>query len=127
MWYQRADVCYAYLCDVKDQKGIAESSWFTRGWTLQELLAPTFVHFCDSGWSPIASNYELSAELEAITGISQLALTKFRHDAFCIAEKMAWAARRQTTREEDSAYCLLGLFNVNIPLLYGESGFKKKS
>lgn len=120
MWYERADICYAYLCDVQGNRSIAESSWFTRGWTLQELLAPTSLQFYDSRWSPIASRYELSAELEAITGIPQLALHNFRHDDFCVAEKMAWAARRQTTREEDSAYCLLGLFNVNMPLLYGE-------
>lgn len=120
MWYERADICYAYLCDVQGQEEIARSSWFTRGWTLQELLAPTKLHFYDSRWSPIASKYDLSAELESITGIPQLALHHFRHDDFCIAEKMAWAARRQTTREEDSAYCLLGLFNVNMPLLYGE-------
>ena len=120
MWYERADICYAYLCDVQGNRGIAESSWFTRGWTLQELLAPTSLQFYDSRWSPIASKHELSAELEAITGIPQLALYTFRHDDFCVAEKMAWAASRQTTREEDSAYCLLGLFNVNMPLLYGE-------
>lgn len=120
MWYERADICYAYLCDVKGRHDIAHSSWFARGWTLQELLAPTKLHFYDSEWSPIASKYELSAELEAITGIPRIALHKFRHDDFCIAEKMSWASRRQTTREEDSAYCLLGLFNVNMPLLYGE-------
>jgi hypothetical protein len=120
MWYERADICYAYLCDVKDRDDIAQSSWFTRGWTLQELLAPHELHFYDSGWSPIASKYEMSSELGGITGIPMLALHNFRHDDFCIAEKMTWAARRQTTREEDSAYCLLGLFNVNMPLLYGE-------
>ena len=120
MWYERADICYAYLCDVKGRDDVAQSSWFTRGWTLQELLAPTRLHFYDSGWSLIASKYELLIELEGITGIPQLALHNFRHDDFCIAEKMAWAARRHTTREEDSAYCLLGLFNANMPLLYGE-------
>lgn len=122
MWYERADICYAYLCDARGIDDFAQSSWFTRGWTLQELLAPTKLHFYNSGWSSIASRQELSAELEAITGISQLALHNFRHDDFCVAEKMAWAAQRQTTREEDSAYCLLGLFNVNMPLLYGEGG-----
>jgi hypothetical protein len=120
MWYERADICYAYLCDVKGRDNIAQSSWFTRGWTLQELLAPSKLHFYDSRWSPVASKYDLSAELESITGIPQLALQNFRHDDFCTAEKMAWAAQRRTTREEDSAYCLLGLFNVNMPLLYGE-------
>lgn len=120
MWYERADICYAYLCDVDGVDDVAQSSWLTRGWTLQELLAPTKLHFYNSGWSPIASRHELSAELEALSGIPQLALHNFRHGDFCVAEKMAWAARRQTTREEDSACCLLGLFNVNMPLLDGE-------
>jgi hypothetical protein len=119
-WYKQAAVCFVYLYDVEGRDDINQSSWFTRGWTLQELIAPTKLYFYDSKWSPIASKHEISAELEAITGIPQDALQNFRHDDFCTAEKMAWAARRTTTREEDSAYCLLGLFNVNMPLLYGE-------
>jgi hypothetical protein len=120
MWYKKATVCFVYLYDVEGSDAIGQSSWFTRGWTLQELIAPTKLHFYDRNWSLIASKHDLSAELETITGIPQDALQSFRHDDFCIAEKMAWAARRTTTREEDSAYCLLGLFDVNMPLLYGE-------
>jgi hypothetical protein len=120
MWYKKATVCFVYLYDVEGRDDIGRSTWFTRGWTLQELIAPTKLHFYDRHWSLIASKHDLSAELEAITGIPQDALQNFRHDDFCIAEKMAWAARRTTTREEDSAYCLLGLFDVNMPLLYGE-------
>jgi hypothetical protein len=120
MWYKKATVCFVYLYDVEGRDDIGRSTWFARGWTLQELIAPTKLHFYDRHWSLIASKHDLSAELEAITGIPQDALQNFRHDDFCIAEKMAWAARRTTTREEDSAYCLLGLFDVNMPLLYGE-------
>lgn len=120
MWYEQAEICYAYLYDVEGRDNIAQSSWFTRGWTLQELIAPTSLHFYNCAWSPMASKHDLSAELQEITGIPGKALQEFRHDDFCIAEKMAWAARRQTTRKEDSAYCLLGLFNVNMPMLYGE-------
>jgi hypothetical protein len=120
MWYKRAAVCFVYLYDVQEGEPIGRSSWFTRGWTLQELIAPTKLHFYDRNWSPIASKHDLSAELEGITGIPQSALHDFRHDHYCTAEKMSWAARRKTTRKEDSAYCLLGLFDVNMPLLYGE-------
>jgi hypothetical protein len=120
MWYKNATVCFVYLYDVEGRDDLSQSSWFTRGWTLQELIAPTKLRFYDRNWSLIASKYDLSAELEAITGIPQDALQNFRHDDFCIAEKMSWAARRTTTREEDSAYCLLGLLDVNMPLLYGE-------
>jgi hypothetical protein len=123
MWYKQAAVCIVYLHDVDgrdDIQGISQSSWFTRGWTLQELIAPTKLHFYDRKWSRLASKHEISAELEVITGIPRDALQNFRHDDFCIAEKMSWAARRTTTREEDSAYCLLGIFDVNMPLLYGE-------
>jgi hypothetical protein len=136
MWYKQAAVCIVYLHDVDgrdDIQGISQSSWFTRGWTLQELIAPTKLHFYDRKWSRLASKHEISAELEVITGIPRDALQNFRHDDFCIAEKMSWAARRTTTREEDSAYCLLGIFDVNMPLLYMErearlsSDSKKKS
>jgi hypothetical protein len=120
MWYKQAAICSVYLYDVEGRNNISRSSWFTRGWTLQELIAPTKLHFYDRHWSLIASKHVLSAELEGITGIPKSALRGFRHDDFCIAEKMSWAAQRTTTREEDSAYCLLGLFNVNMPLLYGE-------
>jgi hypothetical protein len=120
MWYEQADICYAYLCDVDGANDIAQSSWFTQGWTLQELLAPTALIFYDCNWSPMASKHELAAKLTDITGIPEDALQGLCRDDFCIAEKMAWAAHRTTTRSEDIAYCLLGLFNINMPLLYGE-------
>ncbi|KAK1965635.1 HET-domain-containing protein, partial [Colletotrichum sublineola] len=132
-WYQKAAVCYAYLSDVEpvdtedpfsETSSFRRSRWFTRGWTLQELIAPKTVEFYAGNWSFIdtirfESNFcQLVAE---ITGIHPqvLASTTSLVDV-SIANKMCWAAPRQTTRPEDIAYCMMGLFNVNMPLLYGE-------
>jgi Heterokaryon incompatibility protein (HET) len=125
-WYQNAAVCYAYLSDtVKDgipnrylspNKHFTESKWFTRGWTLQELLAPPFVVFYDHLWNEIGTKFSLEPGIACITGIKSLA----HADRACIAEKMSWASRRETTRVEDMAYCLMGLFGVHMAPLYGE-------
>jgi hypothetical protein len=130
-WYSEAMVCYAYLSDVSisyndkpedfDLGTLRKSRWFTRGWTLQELLAPLTVQFFTRSWSYIGSKKQLAPLLNEITGIpveildhSQSLLDQTVYD------RMHWASRRQTTREEDKAYCLLGLFDINMPLLYGE-------
>lgn len=129
-WYQNASVCFAYLSDVigvdlhSPDSTFRRSRWFTRGWTLQELIAPRGVKFFDKEWGYIDSKqYTTSfcALLANITGISEQVLvgTALLTDV-SVANKMRWAAMRQTTRLEDTAYCLLGLFNVNMPLLYGE-------
>ncbi|KAH8756942.1 hypothetical protein BGZ57DRAFT_1018732 [Hyaloscypha finlandica] len=104
-WYRESSMCYAYLSDVDSLDDIRGSGWFKRGWTLQELLAPT---------------HSLRNELGAITSIPEEALLNFRSKDYCVADKMSWAVGRQTTREEDLAYCLMGLFDINMPLLYGE-------
>jgi hypothetical protein len=133
-WYREAAVCYAYLSDVLTKDGIdienrsigsfAKSRWFTRGWTLQELLAPTNVLFYDADWAEIGSKAELCEDVSIITGIPSQALAGATHlGAFPIAERMSWASTRSTTRVEDAAYCLLGIFDVNMPLLYRE-GYK---
>ncbi|CAN9144021.1 unnamed protein product [Alternaria alternata] len=102
-----------------------ESRWFMRGWTLQELLAPTDVIFYDSEWAYLGAKSKHAQWISDITGIDKNALFP-RYDrhldlsTFCVAQKMSWASQRQTTREEDIAYCLLGIFNINMPLLYGE-------
>ena len=124
-WYQRAEVCYVYLSDV-DSKGtthsppsiIHDSRWFTRGWTLQELLAPAVVVFYDKHWTEIGTKRSLQKEISSETGIQHDHL--FSPMDACIAVKMSWASRRTTARREDIAYCLLGLFDLNMPLLYGE-------
>lgn len=92
------------------------SKWFTRGWTLQELLAPHYVDFFDKSWNWIGTKNILVDLLRAKTGISDFA----RYKMASVAQKMSWASRRETTRIEDMAYCLLGLFGVHIPPPYGE-------
>ena len=94
------------------------SRWFTRGWTLQELLAPRLVIFHDRDWIQFGSKSSLEAEVSAATGIGIDHLREPREAS--AAQKLCWASRRATTRIEDEAYCLLGLFDVNIPLIYGE-------
>jgi len=117
-WYQNAQVCYAYLSDVKEghHEQFSESKWFTRGWTLQELLAPSFVVFYDCSWNEIGTKGSLKDIITVRTGISSL----FDIDKACVAEKMSWASGRVTTRLEDTAYCLMGLFGVHMAPLYGE-------
>lgn len=117
-WYQNAQVCYAYLSDVKEghHEQFSESKWFTRGWTLQELLAPSFVVFYDRSWNEIGTKGSLKDKITVRTGISSL----FDIDQACVAEKMSWASGRVTTRLEDMAYCLMGLFGVHMAPLYGE-------
>ncbi|KAH6660690.1 heterokaryon incompatibility protein-domain-containing protein [Truncatella angustata] len=130
-WYKESAVCYVYLVDIPDHLSARNldrrgdmkfqtSRWFTRGWTLQELLAPRFVEFYASDWSEIGTKYSLATRLHKITRISKDALDGKELSSFSVAERMSWAARRKTTRPEDMAYCLLGIFEVNLPLIYGE-------
>lgn len=126
-WYKNAARCYAYLSDVHFYNGpkaveqLSISSWFTRGWTLQELLAPKEVHFYSSRWEPIGTKNNLSSTIEEVTGIPRAFLIGWAglHEA-SVAQRMSWAANRVTTRTEDTAYCLLGLFDVTMPMIYGE-------
>lgn len=130
-WYQNTFKCYAYLSDViaMDQAGsiaeiqgmrLANSEWFARGWTLQELIAPGTLHFYDRDWYPLGTKQELSSSLSQITRIPMDVLHGEDPRNYCVAQRMSWAARRKTTRIEDQAYSLMGLFNVNMPMLYGE-------
>ena len=126
-WYQRSEVCYAFISDLPIATPLditlQHCQWFTRGWTLQELIAPGNVLFFDKGWNLRGSKVDLVDHLSNITGINQAVL---RHEqsltSIAVAQKMSWAARRETTRIEDIAYCLLGIFDINMPLLYGEEG-----
>ena len=148
-WYKNAAICYAYLSDVKPRppetaisyadwaeiepgqsrtiskdywEHFRQSRWFTRGWTLQELLAPGDVVFYARDWSEIAARDRLAHEISGATGIPKsycgggwTALSKAP-----VARRMSWLSRRETTRIEDMAYCMLGIFDINMPLLYGE-------
>ena len=129
-WYEKAKECLVYLSDVawnsQDVKSstalFAQSSWFTRGWTLQELLASYKVLFFDSAWNFFGTKENLKTSISAATGI---AMDQMKDPVgACIAQKMSWVSKRKTSRSEDMAYCMLGLFDVNMPLLYGEGGAK---
>jgi hypothetical protein len=123
-WYQNAQACYAYLSDVlvseTGSSGFTTSRWFTRGWTLQELIAPSHLTFHSKEWISIGTKAELKTEISEITGIDVKILEGQDPQSASVAARMFWASRRVTTRVEDIAYCLMGLFGVNMPLLYGE-------
>ncbi|CZR64700.1 uncharacterized protein PAC_14599 [Phialocephala subalpina] len=148
-WYRLSKICYAYLEDVSvedlakchvpddnhmssDEEGafyqskFAQSRWFQRGWTLQELIAPSRIEFYSSDWNYLGSSLELLNAIVMVTGITNTVLSseesvKMRSlQEASIAQRMSWAAKRKTTRVEDEAYCLMGIFGVHIPLLYGE-------
>ncbi|KIY00461.1 uncharacterized protein Z520_04146 [Fonsecaea multimorphosa CBS 102226] len=126
-WYRRAQVCYAYMSDVpSNEDPLAEGSkfrqskWFTRGWTLQELVAPQYVTFFGSDWEEIGTKSSFQDLITGITGIpAQVLLTNQARD-ISVAQRMSWAAKRETAKVEDLAYCLLGLFNLNMTMAYGE-------
>ncbi|KEZ42475.1 hypothetical protein SAPIO_CDS5682 [Scedosporium apiospermum] len=126
-WYRNAKKCYAYLFDVQREETLSipltfeKSKWFTRGWTLQELLAPNDVVFFSSDWTELGSRRSLSRAISKITGISEIILDGYRSlSSVSVAQKMSWASDRVTTKPEDIAYCLLGTFGISMPLLYGE-------
>ena len=119
-WYRSSKECYVYLEDVSigDMDQFGSSRWFTRGWTLQELLAPRELYFYDKRWINLGSKHSLCKVVALATNIPEICLWVFDHVS--VAAIMSWASKRQTSRIEDIAYCLMGLFDVNMPLLYGE-------
>ncbi|PHH93097.1 hypothetical protein CDD83_949 [Cordyceps sp. RAO-2017] len=127
-WYSKASVCYAFLSDVfpgdtpgSEASKFSSSRWFGRGWTLQELLAPTKLCFYDQNWTLLGTKTSLSAVVEDITGIPRpFLLGSVPLSEASVAQRMSWAAKRRTKRREDIAYCLLGIFRVNMPMIYGE-------
>ena len=127
-WYRNAGACYVFLADVEPSQGgriqeeqFKKSRWFTRGWTLQELLAPYTVIFLSSRWSIIGSKHTLSNLIQSITSVD-VAILLFDQplSSVSVARRMSWAASRQTTLVEDVAYSLMGIFGVNMPTMYGE-------
>ncbi|KAF2673052.1 HET-domain-containing protein, partial [Microthyrium microscopicum] len=128
-YYAEAQICYAYLADVQEsgdmvvlEDALEQSRWFTRGWTLQELLAPQKLLFYSRDWKALGGREKWRHHIAHITKIHEEALRggAVACREFSIAQKMSWASGRQSTRDEDNAYSLLGLFDVQMPLLYGE-------
>ena len=144
LWYERSVICYVYLQDVESQdvqsadnfeRELTRCRWITRGWCLQELLAPRNVLFLAHDWTALGFKTYLffsrwserysqlpiyTTSISRTTGIPEAALSICKRRHYSIAQRMSWAADRQTTRREDMAYCLIGLFDINMPLLYGE-------
>ncbi|KAK4173826.1 NACHT domain-containing protein, partial [Triangularia setosa] len=130
-WYRGAAKCYAYLVDVStplysaDDTSVWESAfrasrWFTRGWTLQELIAPTSVEFFSREEVRLGDRTSLERIVHNVTGIPLKALRGSLLSDFSVHDRMAWIKQRNTTREEDMAYSLFGIFDVHLPLIYGE-------
>ncbi|KAH7372057.1 hypothetical protein BKA64DRAFT_586878, partial [Cadophora sp. MPI-SDFR-AT-0126] len=123
-WYRNAKICYVYLEDYKSRigttSGPSSCRWFRRGWTLQELIAPSSVELYDSKWNLFGTKASLCLQLADITAIDPLVLRGADPTIQTVAERMSWASSRSTSRIEDTAYSLMGLFNVFMPMLYGE-------
>lgn len=132
-WYRNAIKCYVYLTDVSisDQnptnwssrsgdKAFQRSRWFTRGWTLQELIAPQSVEFFSIEGELLGDKKSLERQIHDITGIPISALQGTPPSEFSVTKRFSWAAKRETKKEEDKAYSLLGIFGVFLPLIYGE-------
>ncbi|KAK7955779.1 heterokaryon incompatibility protein-domain-containing protein [Apiospora aurea] len=127
-WYKRAAICYVYLADALWVEDIECCRWLCRGWTLQELIAPSHVAFFGGNWNRLGSSNSLADKLGHLTGIGEELLYRREFmgevedllSSVSIATKMSWAAHRQTARKEDIAYCLMGIFGVHMPLIYGE-------
>jgi hypothetical protein len=132
-WYQNSVACYVYLTDVSItsqkpaeqcrelwEQSFLTSRWFIRGWTLQELIAPQVVKFFSIEGNVLGDKKSLENQVHAVTKIPVRALRGYALSTFTIQERLAWARSRKTQREEDETYCLLGMFDVHMPLLYGE-------
>ena len=138
-WYTNARVCYVYLADVPghcprldgdDRHPLALMPWieafeesrrWTRGWTLQELIAPRHVVFFGEDWNSVGTLASMLDRVSSITGIQRNVLAHERPISdISVARRLSWTARRETTRKEDEAYCLLGILDLHMPLLYGE-------
>ncbi|OAP63059.1 hypothetical protein AYL99_02286 [Fonsecaea erecta] len=132
-WYRDAEKCYVYLADVSVEvvdknsqpqrtweADFRRSRWFTRGWTLQELLAPKTVEFFSRERKWLGDKHTLERLIHETTEIPLTALRGVPLLTFSVEERMRWAAKRDTKRKEDKAYCLLGIFNVFMPPIYGE-------
>ncbi|KAK3615470.1 hypothetical protein LTR56_026570, partial [Elasticomyces elasticus] len=126
-WYQSAATCYVYLSDVSSQSSdsakrsnLQSRAWFTRGWTLQELLAPRSVVFYSADGERLGDKRELEQHIHEVTAIPQAALRGRPLHRFSVDERLARMTVRETTLEEDKAYSLAGLFDISLAHVYGE-------
>ncbi|KAH7908432.1 hypothetical protein BJ138DRAFT_1157628 [Hygrophoropsis aurantiaca] len=130
-WYRNAHICIAYLAESESLRNFKHDAWFTRGWTLQELLAPSRIVFYGKGWRALGDGLardskasivdeDIMYAVSRVTGISEDELCGFEAGTDMIHMKMTWASKRQTTRLEDRAYSLLGIFDVSMTVAYGE-------
>ncbi|KAH9899319.1 heterokaryon incompatibility protein-domain-containing protein [Cubamyces lactineus] len=127
-WYSYAEVCYVFLADVGDEENpmvsssdFSGSAWFTRGWTLQELLVPRNNIFLSRDWRMLGTKASLVKILERVTGVDRDVLLHVRPlHSVSVARRLSWASCRETTRVEDEAYSLMGLFGIRMPTVYGE-------
>ncbi|OMP84464.1 Vegetative incompatibility protein HET-E-1 [Diplodia seriata] len=125
-WYRASSVCFVHLSDVSEKRialgsEFANTRWFTRGWTLQELIAPEDVVFYNRDWIHMGTKRDHCKIISQLAGIDHENLVDFEPDnSVSMACRISWASKRQTTRPEDTAYCLMGIVGVNMPLLYGE-------
>lgn len=136
-WYQNAATCYVYLSDISIPEDAAnfhllpttevafrDSRWFRRGWTVQEVIAPTSVEFFSQQGHRIGSKRSLEPQIHEITGIAVGALRGEPLTVFGVEERFSWVERCEMKRKEDKAYSLLGIFDIQMPLLYGEGDAK---
>jgi TolA-binding protein len=126
-WYQKAAKCYVFLADVSTPASdddrdsqLRKSRWFTRGWTLQELIAPKCVEFFSQQGEWLGDRKSLERKIHQITSISIYALRGEPLSHFSIDERMSWAENRTTKRSEDKVYSLLGIFDIHMEAIYGE-------
>jgi GTPase SAR1 family protein len=136
-WYQNATRCYVYLSDVSVSIAsetnwqnnwaarFRASQWFTRGWTLQELIAPSSVEFFSREGQRLGDKTSLEQLVHEITSIPLPALQNYPLNHFTVPERMQWSKNRETTEEEDNVYCLLGILDVSMPTSYGEGREKE--
>lgn len=123
-YYKESYACFAFLQDARSGgnawHGLRNAKWWSRGWTLQELIAPSRVFFYNADWMYIGTRQGYADTISSITLVPIAVLAGEDPLMYSIAQRMSWVSSRHTTRIEDMAYCMLGLLNVNMPLLYGE-------
>ncbi|KAM0246184.1 hypothetical protein ACHAQJ_010323 [Trichoderma viride] len=125
-WYRNASVCFIYLAKTTCIDDLPSDEWFERGWTLQELIAPPVIKLFDTKWERLANgsndknNRQMLRLLSKASGCPERELHQFKPGPYYVDERMTWAATRKTTRGEDIAYCLMGLFDVTLQTAYGE-------